>query len=289
VSPVTIYSAVPYADVLEVCVTWGATGPSVDSLDNEVIQRLVEGINRATVQSRTEEDLRIGVEKLLGPALAELGVEVAPRYERSYGGPSSVLSGRSDAVYGRVVIEYEAAGAFRRESGVRHAAEQLDRYLRAESEAERFRGGDSLKRTVGVGLDGERIFFLRYRQGGGGPAALLPVPRQQALPLFEEPTDPNAVVPTIIGPYSVNADSIRTFLLYLRALHRYPLAPETLANVFGHTGQHARSLVAALYEALRSSNHPKVLAFFREWDRIFGIVYGQDLGFCSLGWGVAPL
>src|SRR5437660_3721794 len=73
--------------------------------------RLAADIREVARHAHSEEELGIGVEELLKPALKELGIDVAPRYEKSYGGQGSILrSGRSDAVYGHLVIEYERVG-----------------------------------------------------------------------------------------------------------------------------------------------------------------------------------
>lgn len=64
--------------------------------------------------ARTEEDLRIAAEAKLREALARIGVTTTPSYERTY----ADHGGRADAVYGRVVIEYEAVGALATNSGV---------------------------------------------------------------------------------------------------------------------------------------------------------------------------
>jgi SAM-dependent methyltransferase len=60
---------------------------------------------------------------------------------------------------------------------------------------------------------------------------------------------------------------------------RKPLTPEALAADFGPQGDIAPNLVNVFYTALQTHrNHPRVATFFAEWDRIFGIVYGKDLG-----------
>ncbi len=228
-------------------------------------------------RAQSEEDLRIGVEQVLQSALQHLGIDVRPRYERSYAG--SVLRGRSDAVYGHAVIEYERVGVLSRSGGVRHAAEQLERYLRAE--AGPTEDTRALQRSVGIGLDGERIFFLRYRLGVTESEDTDTAPRQRVLPFFptEDGTDRQETIGSfqILGPYPVSEESIKELLLYMRALRRRPLSPEALAEEFGPTGDVARCLVATLYGILQHTSHPKAQTFYGEWDRLFGIVYGQDL------------
>jgi len=242
-----------------------------DVIDARVVQELVEGIAVTTQQAHSEEDLRIGVEKLLEKVLGELGIDARPKYERTYSGGSSVLSGRSDAVYGRLVIEYEPVRSLRGAAALEHAAEQLDRYLRAES------GGDddALRRVVGVGLDGESIFFVRYRRGAAHGTLLLP--GQQTL-FLGEATAGQQMNAYVIGPHRVSTASIGEFLLYMRALRRRPLTAGGLAEEFGPKGVAGRQLVSSLLIALQANlTEPKTSTFFREWNRIFGIVYGEEL------------
>ena len=91
--------------------------------------------------------------------MPSIGLEVAPRYETSYNAKQGVMAGRSDAVYGQLVIEYERKSAFWQigEHKVDHAAEQLERYAMHES------GLANPSRVAGVGIDGEKVFFTRFR------------------------------------------------------------------------------------------------------------------------------
>lgn len=246
------------------------------------VMPLVAGIREVARRARSEEDLRVGVEGLLRPALRQLGVEAEPRYEKSYAPHGSILRGRSDAVYGHLVIEYEPVGALARRAGVTHAAKQLDGYVRAEVAGELGREPEprDLRRAIGVGLDGERLFFLRYR-GDRAPARGEEVETRLNLPLFPDLAGATHREPVetygVVGPFVVGDESVQQFLLYARALRRRPLTAQALADEFGPKGKAASRLVSALYEAVQRAEHPKVRTFFREWDRIFGIVYGQDL------------
>ncbi|HLF01610.1 MAG TPA: hypothetical protein VI547_06510, partial [Anaerolineales bacterium] len=60
---------------------------------------------------------------------------------------------------------------------------------------------------------------------------------------------------------------------------RKPLTPEALARDFGPSGDVAAELVGALHTALKDNlTRPGVATFFNEWERLFGIVYGEELG-----------
>lgn len=238
-------------------------------MKHQLAAKLAEDFHEAAQLARTEEDLRIAGEALLKDALKHVGLETTASYERTY----ADHGGRSDAVYGRVVIEYEPVGALNTPGGVAHAAEQLERYLRGEA------GGDSspeaLQRMVGVGLDGHRIFFLRFLPQEDDPLDLLG--DQGMLPIDEaHGSGPQKV--HLEGPHWVDAASIQTLFVYLRAAHRTRLTADGLAAQFGPSGPCAKKVVGTLYARLTASgDHPLVQTLFGEWDRIFGIVYGGDL------------
>jgi hypothetical protein len=83
----------------------------------------------------------------------------------------------------------------------------------------------------------------------------------------------------MVGPLPVGRESVELLLLYLRSLSRKPLTPEALAADFGPQGDVAPHLVNLFYNALQAHrDHPRVATFFAEWERIFGIVYGEELG-----------
>ena len=208
-------------------------------------------------RAKTEEDLRIGFEKLLEPSLRSLGVEVEPRYEKW-----SVFTGtRADAVHGRVIIEYEAPRSFSSRARIAHAYQQLVEQIRGEAKPS---GGELLvfdPRFVGVGFDGEQIFFVRYAGDKQQPKSEL---REEDF--------------VQLGPYPFGVESARTLLAHMRALCRRPLGAEQLTEVFGPQGNVAAAVVSALVDAQQNwAESPRVKAFYDEWRRLFGIVYGEQL------------
>ncbi len=216
-----------------------------DSLP-ELADSLVVGTRNLLRVAKTEEDLRIGFEKLLDPIKAQLGLHSTPKYEKSvYSG------GRSDAVHGQVIIEYEPPLSFSSKRNIDHAYDQLVNYLSDEAiEAE-------LTQLVGVGFDGDQIFFVKYQNGDS------------------KNIDRNKFV--MRGPFFFNPESARTFLITLRALSRMPLTAENLAQKFGPQSELAPKTVSALANALEYwGNQTHIRTFFNEWKRIFGIVYGEQ-------------
>jgi len=215
-----------------------------DSLP-ELADGLVEGTKRLLQEARTEEDLRIGFEKLLEPIRTGLGITCTPKYEKS------VFSGRSDAVHGQLIIEYEPPRSFTSKRNVEHAFEQLVNYLTDEAKETK------LTQLVGIGFDGEQIFFVQYRDRGGQK-----IDRSRFY---------------IQGPYAFNSETARTFLIHLRGLSRLPLTADNLAQHFGPQSELAPKMVSALVRALEYwGNQAHIRTFFNEWKRLFGIVYGEQ-------------
>ena len=97
-----------------------------DSLP-KLADSLVSGTKNLLREAKTEEDLRIGFEKLLEPIRFELNLKSTPKYEKS------VYSGRSDAVHGQVIIEYEPPKSFTSKKNIDHAYGQLVNYLSDEA------------------------------------------------------------------------------------------------------------------------------------------------------------
>jgi len=239
-------------------------------------EALAASIRGVAEKAHTEEDVRVGVERLLAPILGQLGVTYTPTYERHY--RTALLkggSGRSDAVYGHAIIEYEPPGTLRTDRAVKHAQGQLERYLKAEASLSTANTDDVLRRSVGIALDGLHIFFVRYRGRG--------VHDEEDQPLLLETQLSFLAIPQakgpfrLEGPYEVATDSIAQFLVYLRALRRRELTPERLADSFGPKGDVAHHVVGALLQAFKKSDDKRVKTLYSEWDRIFGIVYGQEV------------
>ena len=238
------------------------TGVPAQASLRQVADALVSAVRDVMEEAKTEEDLRIGVEKALDPILAAVGVQSRAKYERLGAPARTIYRGRPDAVRGPVIIEYKDPRAFSSARAIQDAYNQLIGYMTAEATTEKGHlNVKLLKQLVGVGFDGESIFFVRA------------LPRREGQ---ERVVDQDSFVQT--GPYRFDVFSASTFLTYLRALTRLPLTAEHLGDRFGPRSTVAPVAVSAFAEALAHWGSGKPRMFFNEWKRLFGIVYGEHLG-----------
>jgi Eco57I restriction-modification methylase len=232
-------------------------------------EQLAEAIRHVAESAESEMDLQVKVEKLLDPYLPKIPGATLDHY-----GHTTKLGGIQDALHGNLIIEYERPGKLAKRAGLDECLRQLREYLTQEAQAHGKEATAALKRMVGVGLDGHQIVFVRYR-GKGAEPFIAAEKRRQQLTFFPDMESQGFYVEE---PHPVTAESIATFLGYLHSLARLPLSPEALADTFGPKADIAHALIGSLYHKLRKTESRRVETFFAEWQRIFGIVYGQDMG-----------
>ncbi len=237
--------------------------------------KLSKEIKDAARKATTEEDLKMSVEPLLQNVFKQMGVDVdIVQYEKA----ATQFKGKADAVYGYVTIEYKVPGKLSGKANSQKVSEQLQRYLSEQAKAAGHQAEDFLEKAVGIALDGEQILFVRFTK----VAALLqtPVPIEGAQQLLIPEIGAERGF-QVLGPFPVSSSSVSNLLIFVRASARRPLTAKDLATVFSPTCEIARQAVSELYSevmrAQRKHAPSKVKTFFTEWDRIFGVVYGQEL------------
>jgi hypothetical protein len=241
-------------------------------------ERLASELGRAARQSHTEEDLKMRAEPLIRRAFDSLGVDVdVVQYEKATGFRSR--KNLADVVYGYLLIEYKGPRKLRRPAILRESKEQLERYLTGEAERYGAQKEDALEKMVGVSLDGDQILFCRFSRTARILTPAVPVRRAEQIGLF--PHEPARRGFQFLGPYPVNASSLANLLIYARAAARRPLTAPDLARAFGPNSVTAQQAISELYSAVmraqRRTGPSRVKTFFQEWDRLFGVVYGQEL------------
>lgn len=214
----------------------------LEALVRQRAPQIASDIRAAASKARNEADLVAEVEKVLERFARHFDVSLHLERERT------LVNGRADAVYNRLVIEYEPPGSLRRSNSHRanqHAIEQVKQYMEGLERLDRHRK----ERLAGVVLDGSFFVFVRHRDERWHTGDPLPV----------------------------NAQSTQTFLRYLLSLStELALTPDNLLRDFGENSNVARQVVPALYEALVRTEDPKVRTLFRQWEQQFREISGYD-------------
>lgn len=205
------------------------------------VDKVLVGLKHAVTTARNEEELRIKASAVLeSEVISKLGITPG-RYEYTF-----VSGGRSDALYGHVIIEYKAPEKLLREPDVAGAKKQLIGYIRKEAEVE-----DRFKLFLGVIL-ADRICFVRY--------------------------DEKVKDWVLRGPYDLNRETVLRLVEAIRGLRRKKLAVDELLRDFGPKSETAVSMVNAFYGKVVGSKSDKVKALFNDWKRVFSQVcaYSPD-------------
>ncbi len=199
---------------------------------------LTEKIQEAGVKSNNEAELRTKIAQLIEDIARRANLNLHLREEYT------LVNGCADAVYNRLVIEYEPPRSLRQDNSYRanqHAIDQLKVYIEGLVKTERHRP----ERLAGVVIDGSYFIFVRNKEG----------------------------VWNIDSPLKVDDYSTEYFLKLLFSLStELALIPENLIRDFGENTNTSRKMVSSLFDALISANNPKVSALFEQWSLQFSEV-----------------
>jgi len=195
-------------------------------------------IQTATKEAHNEAEFRTKVARFIEDFADKVRLRIYLREEYT------LIDGRADAVYNRLVIEYEPPGSLRQSNSYRanqHAIEQVKRYMKGLVRRERHKP----ERLAGVVLDGNYFIFVRSREG-----------------VWHEDR-----------PLKVAPSSTEHFLKLLASLcTELALIPDNLIRDFGENTRVSRWAVSTLYKALIESQNPKVKKLFDQWSLQFGEV-----------------
>lgn len=199
------------------------------------VDKVLTELKRAAASAANEEEFKINAERVLyNEVLEKLGLQPG-RYEYTF-----VSGGRADALYGHLIIEYEAPGKLSTKSGTARAKEQTITYIKKEAEIEA-----RYASFLGVILC-DKIAFVRY--------------------------DVKSKDWLLRGPYDLNRETVIRLIEAIRGLRRKKLAVDELLRDFGPTSDLTKKAVKILYSKLLASKKPKTEALFNDWKRLFSQV-----------------
>ncbi len=210
----------------------------------EQAPRFAALVEAAAAQSRNEAEFERQINNEIERLSKWLGVNLL--FSEQY----TLVNGRADAVYNRLVIEYEKPGALRNRldhGQTAHAVNQVKAYIEGLAKAERH----DRDRLLGVAFDGRYFIFVRYHQGHWN----------------------------VEPPLEVNSASCERFLRVLFSLASgRALVPENLVEDFGNQNILSRQVTGALYRALARHSHSDGLTarLFEQWQLFFGETAGAE-------------
>lgn len=221
-----------------------STGANPDDRSKEITQL----ITRAATSSRNEAEFRSKFSRVVEDFANELEIPLLVREEYT------LATGRLDAAYNRLILEYEPPGSLRntlKHGHTKHAVDQVKDYIEGVAAKER----QKISRLVGVALDGHYYVFVRHVDGH-----------------FR-----------VEDPVPVNEHTTALFLRLLISLTSgKALLPENLIADFGSHTLTAEQAAKGFYEALRGSlrNAPEglVAKLFKQWQTFYGEVTGYGEG-----------
>jgi hypothetical protein len=229
-------------------------------VSSTLAKQLSDNIKAVARKSFNEEDLKIGIQRLIDEALVELGVPVQEvKYEKKV-----YKSRRADVLYPAVVLEYKRPHALDKQEVLDTAVDELSDYLKGLSKSETIH-----KKYIGIALDGYKILFVRARGSIESKSRSTQLTIDGSV--LREPDVERE------GPFLLNEHTVELMLTYLRQLGRKILDAEILAQDFGSGSQLGKDAVKLFYSKFLHSKSPKTDVLFKEWSRIFGIVYGENI------------
>ncbi len=181
-----------------------------------VSKKLASDILAIGKRAISEEDVRLNVEHALKPVLTQLGISTEARYEQRL----TLLqgTGRADAVYGFGVIEYERPGKLSKPAGIKEVVEQLSSYLASKArELAPTKPIEAAKRMIGIGIDGQKVMYLRYAASENRARFFQPVSLETQLEFFRHKGLRRGGF-QIVGPMPIDEASVDWLLYSLRFL-----------------------------------------------------------------------
>lgn len=201
-------------------------------------RELSSKIRESAESSSNETEFRTKVSYLLEEIAKEVELNLHLREEYTF------INGRADAVYNRLLIEYEPPRSLKESNLYRandHAINQVKNYIEGIVKKERHRP----ERLAGVVLDGYYFIFVRKKEN----------------------------VWHVEDPLPVDVYSTEYFLKLLFSLStELAIIPENLVRDFGENTYVSRRIVSAIFDALVSTENLKVKTLFEQWSLQFSEV-----------------
>ena len=211
--------------------------PDAENIIFQTALKLSEKTLAAAQRATNEAEFRIPFQAAIAEAAQAIGAPISVSRDEV-----SLIEGRADTVYNRLVIEYERPGFLKptkkQTATISIAIQQVKDYINGLQRRERHK----MERYAGVVCDGRFFIFCRYRRETSGT--------------LKHPC-PWTFIP--VNGFSTTSTALQTDLA---------TTPENLLRDFGRKYLPAsRKCVAAFYKTLTTSKNPKINALYQQWAR----------------------
>jgi SAM-dependent methyltransferase len=222
-----------------------------DSRDRVIVQwsqKILARLEEILPSRPTEADFRRKIDPLLEEFCTKVGV--TPLAHAEY----TLATGRADAVFNRLVIEYERPGVLKKspDAATRHAIQQVKDYLEGLAKKEH----RQVERLAGVVFDGHFLIFVRFASGKW----------------------------VVEDPVEVNEHSLARFLTWLAGLSSgIALTAANLNRDFSIEQHRTKDILRGLFQALGPAldrHGGLVPKLFEQWRLFFSeaIDYSEAFG-----------
>lgn len=247
-------------------------------MESEISDIIEQYKNQCDI-ARTEDDIK-GASNIFFNAIGlRLGIQIDSHNEIT-----SAHGGRVDSIYNNIYFEYKKKGLFEahgtdeavygrdeKDHGLFH---YLVNFALEESNGDEQRFLHYLTSSVGVGFDGEKFVFCRFKESLNEtilyhsyktkryPSTISHIQKVE----FESSS-----------PFNFS-NGVKRILLLLRSTQRKRLNAQSLCESFAAHTEISQQSIIYLHSLLESSltSNRRIHTLYTEWDRIFGTIYGDQ-------------
>ena len=231
---------------------------------------------------RNEDDIKIHFyADIIKPLLKELN----PKFTSSYFSEDILnAGGRPDATFQNISFEFKKENYFSKDSGIKEALygrnnkdHGLYDYIISNSNVNSDDTEEvvirKLMSSIGVAFDGKKFIFGRF------------IPSSKKEFINTDKVNFDISIPLNLEfKYEIKEFllGLKRLVLLLKQKEKYSLTKQKLCEVINPKSTYVRDSINLIYKNLEENLNPnlgfnnRVKTLFDEWDRVFGIVYGND-------------
>lgn len=230
-----------------------------------------------------EDDIKIYFHSdIVKPLLEELNPDMAGQYHSE-----DVLKagGRTDATFQNISFEFKKEGYFNKASGIKEALYGRDNSDHGLHDYILSNAGigvndkidvivKKIMAGIGVGFDGKQFIFARF----------IPSTQKKKIDTSKVKIEITEAV-NIEFTYEIKdfSKGIKRLALLLKQTDKFSLSKQMLCSVINPKSDYVRGSILTIYknlddnlDATKDTFNNRVKTLYDEWNRVFGVMYGDD-------------